>query len=194
MPLGIKKVRNPVWQKKDIDSKQAAFRLIEFEKFLYSDKVNNKEKNKRKRDERIVEHDANTDANIEPSKKQKKNNLTDDKLDCKSELIEKRKQLETKSLSKKSKMAKKIKVSRTNDMKTNKTDSKTKTIAHSEQQVPVHIDQCTLPAPISQSSISIKTTAKKPIIEKTSENSVTNKKNKVMALKKVNIYLNNIVY
>lgn len=211
MPLGIKEVRKPIWQKKNTDSKKAALRFIQFEKYLYSDKMNNK----RKRDKRIVEHDVNTnlneadtDSNIEPPKKQQKNNpthdkfdckseltenSTDDKLNCKFELIENRKKLETKNLSKKSKTIKKIKLNRTNDMKKKtKKNIKMKATTPSKRQVSERLDQCTLSAPTSESSASIKK-IKKPVIEKTiSTNNITHKK-QVVALRNVSINFNNMV-
>ncbi|XP_014485003.1 PREDICTED: ribosomal RNA processing protein 1 homolog isoform X2 [Dinoponera quadriceps] len=168
MPLGIRKVRNPVWQKADMDPKKAALRLIQFEKSLYSDKVNNK----RKRDERTIKKDdANTDSNTEPPKKRRKSNLTRDKLDSKSELTENGEKPGTKSISKKSKTVKKIKLNGTNDAKTSNRNigCETKAAALSKWQVSDRsADQCALPAPILPSSISAKKTPiKKPETAKT---------------------------
>lgn len=178
MPLGIKKVRNPIWQKKDTDAKKAALRLIQFEKTLYSDKINNK----RKRDEQIVKYDANTNSDVEPPKKQKKHNLTHDKLDLKSEFSENRGKLKTKNLSKEGKASKKIKLNCTND--TNCTNC-----TNDEWQVSELTDQYTLPTPIAQNNTSIKKIAKKSITKKTIlENSIT-QKNQVVALKNVSISL-----
>ncbi|KYQ47017.1 Ribosomal RNA processing protein 1 like protein [Trachymyrmex zeteki] len=47
MPLGIKRVRKPNYQKKEMNSRKAALRLVKFEKDLISDKVNKKRKRKR---------------------------------------------------------------------------------------------------------------------------------------------------
>ncbi|XP_032691284.1 ribosomal RNA processing protein 1 homolog isoform X2 [Odontomachus brunneus] len=155
MPLGIKKVRNPIWQKKDTDAKKGALRLIQFDKTLYSDKINHK----RKRDEQIVKYDANTNSDVEPSKKQKKHDSTRDKLDLKFEFSENGEKLKTKSLFKEDKAA------------------------LNEWQVSELIDQCTLSTPTSQKNTLIKKIAKKPITKKTiSENSIT-QKNQVVALK-----------
>lgn len=46
MPLGIKRVKKPKSNRKEMDSKKAALRLIRFEKNLFSDKVNKKRKRK----------------------------------------------------------------------------------------------------------------------------------------------------
>ncbi|XP_012524457.1 ribosomal RNA processing protein 1 homolog [Monomorium pharaonis] len=46
MPLGIKRIRKPNFEKKDVDSKKAALRLIQFEKDLLSDKPDKKRKRK----------------------------------------------------------------------------------------------------------------------------------------------------
>ncbi|XP_011139786.1 ribosomal RNA processing protein 1 homolog isoform X2 [Harpegnathos saltator] len=216
MPLGTKKVRNPIWQKKDTDSKKAALRLIQFEKDLYSDNINNK----RKRNKRIIELDTDTVLDIGPPKKQKKNNLTHDEVDCKSEFSENKTKLEAKSLSKKNKTTKKVKLNCVNDMQSSDTnvdykmkssvggskksktakkiklncvndmqssdtnvDYKMKTTVRGEWPISEHVNQCILPASVSQSNISTKKTAKKRVIEKTVSEKNIARNNQVVALR-----------
>ncbi|EFN84190.1 Ribosomal RNA processing protein 1-like protein [Harpegnathos saltator] len=218
MPLGTKKVRNPIWQKKDTDSKKAALRLIQFEKDLYSDNINNK----RKRNKRIIELDTDTVLDIGPPKKQKKNNLTHDEVDCKSEFSENKTKLEAKSLSKKNKTTKKVKLNCVNDMQSSDTnvdykmkssvggskksktakkiklncvndmqssdtnvDYKMKTTVRGEWPISEHVNQCILPASVSQSNISTKKTAKKRVIEKTVSEKNIARNNQVVALRNV---------
>lgn len=189
MPLGIKKVRNPVWEKKHTDSKKAAARLIQFEKELLSDNIDNK----REKNERIVKRNANLDPNIEPCKKQKRNNLTSDKHGCKSVITEKKEKLETKSLSKKTKTPKKVKLNRTNDMQTSNKNIDCEMKATTSKQLSGHISEGTLPESTSQSNTSIKKTAKKPAIKKISRNSISST-DKVVTLKNVSINFNDMVH
>lgn len=189
MPLGIKKVRNPIWQKKDTDTKKAAFHLIQFEKTLYSDKASNK----RKKDEQIVKYDSNTNLNIKPSKKQRKDNLTYDELDCKSELSEEKEKLKTKNCVRKAKKSRKIELNHTNDIQilSKNIECKIKTPTLDEWQVTEHVDQCTLPMPISQNNTFIKKTAQKPIIKTILENNITHKNQTV--LRNVSITFKNMI-
>lgn len=68
MPLGVKKVRKPNLQKRDLkkESKKATLRLIQFEKKLFSDNINKKQKRKKTRDaianEALLEQNSKTDT------------------------------------------------------------------------------------------------------------------------------------
>ncbi|KYN01918.1 Ribosomal RNA processing protein 1 like protein [Cyphomyrmex costatus] len=136
MPLGIKRVRKPNCQKKEMDSRKAAMRLIKFEKDLLSDKMNKKRKRNGKMicDEVSINDPKNgntldletdaikpkskltdtlaktelqdTDANAVPFKKRKKSNSTCDVSNTKSDITENKKKLRI-DTSKKSKAAKK---------------------------------------------------------------------------------------
>ncbi|XP_029169907.1 ribosomal RNA processing protein 1 homolog [Nylanderia fulva] len=142
MPLGIKKVRKPNLQKQDSkkESKKATLRLIQFEKKLFSDNINKKQKRKRTRDsvsdtslelnsstgtidsksesvntEIIKPNSQDTDANIVPAKK-RKSNLICEELDNKNIIIKNKnkKKQETKA-HKKFNKTKKIQLSPVDD-------------------------------------------------------------------------------
>lgn len=90
MPLGIKRVRKPNSQKKEMDSKKAALRLIQFEKKLLSDKVNKKRKRENGKavcDEVSINDPKNGDTlDLEFNAIDSENKLTDTTATIKADL------------------------------------------------------------------------------------------------------------
>lgn len=86
MPLGIKKVRKPNLQKQDSkkESRKAALRLIQFEKKLFSDNINKKQKRKKNRE--IIASDTSSDHL--KSKERLELNSIIDTIDSKSDSID----------------------------------------------------------------------------------------------------------
>jgi len=89
MPLGIKRIRKPNRQRKEMDSRKAALRLIQFEKGLVFDKMNKKRKKEKngkvekKRMEKICDK-----VSINNLKNGNTSDLESDTIDPKSKLTD----------------------------------------------------------------------------------------------------------
>lgn len=200
MPLGIKRVRKPKSQKKEMDSRKAAVRLIQFEEGLHSDK-----KRKRKKDEKAIVNDSkngdtsdlefidseselnatakvdlqDTDADTVPFKKRKKNESTCDISSPKSEIIENKKKLRIKTL-KKSKSTKIKSIQKNKSITDKNIKHKTKKAIIRDVQTSDDINQCTSTSIFSE-KIPLKK-IKKSVIKKT----MLKNKHQQTSLKNVN--------
>ncbi|KAL0112733.1 hypothetical protein PUN28_012183 [Cardiocondyla obscurior] len=162
MPLGIKRVRKPNVQRKDLNSKKAARRLIRFEKKLLSDNVDKKKKHKKaindedfddvkqenalkfnnvgSKNKRTIDTTASanvdlrdTDADTVPSKKRKISDSTCDISSTKPEITGKKKlRMET---SKKNKSTKILKESKSTKIKLKQKDNKSSTVKNVKHKI-----------------------------------------------------------
>jgi len=82
MPLGIKRIRKPNRQRKEMDSRKAALRLIQFEKGLFFDKMNKKRK-KEKNGKVVCDK-----VSINNLKNENTSDLESDTIDPKSKLTD----------------------------------------------------------------------------------------------------------
>lgn len=194
MPLGTKRVRKPNVQKGDMNSRKAALRLIQFEKGLFSDKVNKKRKREKSSGKAVsdqfslnipkngntldLESDIHVDAVDSESRltdlqdidantvPSKKRKRSDSTCDISSNKSENKKKLRI-EISKKNK-ATKVKLNKkSNKSMVNKSvKHKTKKAIVHEVQISDNIDQHTSTSSISKKKIPSKKINNKSVAKK----------------------------
>ncbi|XP_012054301.1 PREDICTED: ribosomal RNA processing protein 1 homolog [Atta cephalotes] len=184
MPLGIKRVRKPNRQRKEMDSRKAALRLIKFEKDLVSDNVNKKRKREEnentldletnviKPENKLTDTTAKTelqdvDANIIPFKKRKKSDSTCNVSSTKSDITVNKKKLQIDTFKK----------SKTTKKKLHKKSKKSidKNVEHKAKKAVISVGQITKTSELDQHISISRISNKKVRLEETNNKPVTKK-------------------
>jgi len=197
MPLGIKRVRKPNRQRKEMDSQKAALRLIKFEKDLVSDNVNKKRKREEngkavcgktsiddlkngntldletnviKPENKLTDTKTelqDVDANIVPFKKRKKSDSTCNVSSTKSDITVNKKKLQIDTFKK----------SKTTKKKLHKKSKKSidKNVEHKAKKAVISVGQITKTSDLDQHISISQISNKKVRLEETNNKPVTKK-------------------